>query len=132
MSSILALSSGAIGRGDERGEAGVPPGGELGDQDFGDGPSLYEASQQVLTEQFRFWNSGTRPRANQCRPPPIVAYLHDTVAIKQILAHMGLSPGEAQAPAGRARGRARARRCGGPGDGGALRTTRPPRPPDFL
>jgi hypothetical protein len=52
MSSILALSSGAIGRGDEGGEAGVPPGGELGDQDFGDGPSLYEASQQVLTEQF--------------------------------------------------------------------------------
>ena len=34
---------------DERGEAGVPPGGELGHQDFRDGPSLDEASQQVLT-----------------------------------------------------------------------------------
>jgi hypothetical protein len=39
----------------------------------------------------------------------IVAYLHDQVAIKQVLAHLGLSPPEAQTAAGRARGRARTR-----------------------
>jgi len=46
---MAAWSSGAIGRPTNAQKPGCC--GELGHQDFGDGLSLYEASQQVLTEQ---------------------------------------------------------------------------------
>ena len=60
----------------------------------------------------------------------IVAYLHDQVAIKQILDHLGLSPPEEPKPPPAEQEVVRVP-VDQEGDGGALRIARPPRPPDF-